>query len=98
MKHETNFDTPAAAVYREALSYLHRHGWCKYVPIDSKGRVCLIGALSAACGGQFNSYRDPLRKQLGVDSISQWNDEDVRTFADVEAALLEAIHNANTAQ
>ncbi len=84
-----------------AAQYIREHGWCQGVTrIVPTGAVCIIGAIDAATGFEWDGNNSPpertnrctsaVAERLGdghTMSIAQWNDERGRTVGEVIAAL-----------
>lgn len=50
---------------------------------------CLIGAIVKCYPTRFEQVRDRIKKHLGVQFLSAWNDRIERTFEDVKALVTE---------
>ena len=79
-----------ADIFDGAADLIERHGWCKGVAKDERGRLCAIGALHDAamlthCAFGFMA-EGQLEEELGR-SVAEWNDEPVRTVQEVLDAL-----------
>lgn len=76
-----------------AADYMEEHGRCVHSMEDRKGRVCALGAISAASGSDYMSDEDDehtdvyyeaktlfaayLREHEGSTDIATWNDFEV---------------------
>lgn len=91
----------AAELARNAAAVLEQRGHCKGSLYNSKGQVCLWGAIKEAAGvGEISTSCRPdvvaLRKALwdrlgGMRDFpgAQWNDQDDTTEQDVTKMLLQ---------
>ena len=80
-------------VRERAARLLEERGWCQGCSVDSRGRVCLIGALAYTAGLTYNLCKE-LRQELqqeypgeNIDSLACWNDAQDRTISQVLALL-----------
>lgn len=92
---------PERAILLKAAEYIRERGHCKEQFSDSRGRVCLIGALlDMAAGKHIAVYRSALYLLEGYLSdksgglgVPCWNDAPERTKEEVVAALeMAALH------
>ncbi len=68
----------------DSADLLERRGWCQQHLIDVRGRMCAIGAMTAAWNPVHNWSMDVVteaqsRLQSLVGSVVEWNDEYGRT-------------------
>lgn len=86
--------TPHTDYILKAEELIERVGWVQGALRDSTGRVCLVGALYAACSFAANDpYRaayNRLMKFSGSGNLAAWNDAPGRTKAEVLELLAEA--------
>ncbi len=85
----------------KAREVLVTRGWTQGAYEDSKGCVCLYGALNVADGKEpqdetrnsaaFNEAVAALEDQIGCDYLDVWNDEYDRTVDDVLAVIDRAV-------
>lgn len=90
-------------VLLKAAELIERRGLTKHTRENSKGSLCLYGAISMAHAGHVNFYGKPdgaphsayddacllMQKALGVRDLSTWNNAAKRTQAEVVAKLRE---------
>jgi len=91
--------TPPAApaktvrdVLLHAALLIEERGWCQGLYEAPDGRLCAIGALSVASGGDADIYvggaaDEALARIVCTAYIPHWNDATGRTAAEVIAAL-----------
>lgn len=79
------------AVLLAAARLIERRGWCQGT-YERRGRLCVLGALSAAGGGRPVYYRatERLSKTIGELYLATWNDRPGMTRTAVIAALRKA--------
>lgn len=87
---------------REAVS----RGWCQGTFRDSEGRVCAVGAIRRAAGGDESAVAPGITVNRALDTfieandipwlVSSWNDAPNRTQNDVVAAFDRAIELAQS--
>ena len=83
-----------APVLARAADIIEKHGWCRRYFKDSRGRVCMLGALAAAFESRepdrrWNTATALIERVIGQPEISLWNDSQ-KTRQPVIAALRKA--------
>lgn len=83
--------TPVAKLLLDTADYLEGHGWCQGAAQDSKGRMCVLGAMSSVfVGPAYENYSEGVArvlKQTGAFEIAGWNDAPGRTQDEVVSML-----------
>ena len=97
-------------VYDKAADIVEKHGLSKGLYRDENGCYCVAGAIMAAIDGEFPRYEpavfparwaeytDAFRWNLGIPSVTRWNDHPDRTAEEVVNALrgtCRAVRGAN---
>lgn len=67
---------------REAAAIVQERGHCKEDYVDAEGRVCILGAITAACKGNME-YEDLIENTVGMllgmepmlMNVGSWNDQ-----------------------
>ena len=76
---------------REAAELIERLGWVQGNWVSRRGEVCLEEALNRVCRYQpldlVGALKDGLGRELDSWDLTQWNDAEGRTQAEVLAAL-----------
>ncbi len=75
----------------KAADYIEKHGWCQHILMDSKGRVCILGALGKVCVGDMTKENNRLREFVGP-CVASWNNKPGRTVEEVTALLRNAAY------
>ncbi len=76
-----------------AADEMERRGWCQYEMTDSRGRVCLMGAVKSAVIGARKNYDDYHEARLRLAAFlhcslpENWNDNPERTKEQALEAL-----------
>lgn len=85
-----DLNEPWRVSLRKAAQTLQRRGWVQGTLQDTKGRLCMIGALVGQ--GEYGRARVNLEKALGMPA-PHWNDMPGRTKKDVIAKFLEVANS-----
>jgi hypothetical protein len=91
---------PVSTVLRNAAELIEQRGWCQGTSEDDSGRVCAIGAIVKAAGYYNGAALQgakvtlmqliPAIRHDSLVPIAAWNDERMRSAAEVIATLREA--------
>lgn len=80
-------------VYQRTLDLLRQDGWYKGGSKSPDGKRCLVRALDEAAPTaiEYEKAWMGIRALIDCPGVAQWNDNPRRTFAEVEALLLQAM-------
>jgi hypothetical protein len=78
---------PILKVLLDAADYMEAHGHCKHAIEDSRGRVCLLGAIIRVGKEHFYAASDRMRNYTKHPALSDWNNARERTQEEVVAAF-----------
>lgn len=101
----------AAAILKNAKTFLEDRGWCQFVGFDSEGHRCIIGAMGAVGKeSPYSQYMQALHTLVnlieekplefdnpsGASPIVAWNDAAGRTVEEVYDLLDRAAYKLET--
>lgn len=74
-------------LWRETATLIRTHGWTQGVLVNGRGEFCILGALISNPQSYYSVSLSPIFEEIGVLSLSTWNDTPGRTVEEVLAVL-----------
>lgn len=74
---------------KAAAEYMREHGWCQGTLQNEQGQCCANGAMDKAIPSvtRFIDVQNAFYRELGIKSVTDWNDKPGRTQEEVLAVF-----------